>query len=506
KTENPTKKHDVLTKTLTYKGVVPVDDYCIECKDSFHVFVSGGNVFNAMLNQTNIGQNNNKYYLLQILQSNSGLEFCVWFRWGRVGKVAGTNLQRVGHERAVEIFEKKFKDKTSNFWECRTEFEKIPGKYDYLEMDYGEEKQENDQKKENHNKIESKLDERVKAVMELIFDMKEFENSVKEMKYDVKKAPLGKLTEKQIKSGYEALKLIEDCIKRNNVGRALVEACSQFYTKIPHDFGMRCPPVVRSPAELQEKLELLTALADIQIAIKIMDDSSSSAAKENPLDLHYKSLHCELVPLPKSSNYFKVVQEYISNTHAATHMNYKLSIDQLFSVSKDSDSKFQRDIGNRVLLWHGSRLSNWCGILREGLRIAPPEAPSTGYMFGKGIYFADMVSKSANYCFATQRQTNGFLLLCEVSLGNTNELLQADYNGDRLPAGKHSVKGVGKTQPNPSENKTIDNAVTVPCGSPVFTESAKDSALLYNEYVVYSANQVKPRFLVKVNFHFTQNW
>ena len=42
----------------------------------------------------------------------------------------------------------------------------------------------------------------------------------------------------------------------------------------------------------------------------------------------------------------------------------------------------------------------WVGILSEGLRIAPPSAPVTGYMFGKGVYFADMVSKSANYCFA----------------------------------------------------------------------------------------------------------
>lgn len=37
-------------------------------------------------------------------------------------------------------------------------------------------------------------------------------------------------------------------------------------------------------------------------------------------------------------------------------------------------------VGNRMLLWHGSRLSNWAGILSQGLRIAPPEAPVTGYM------------------------------------------------------------------------------------------------------------------------------
>ena len=49
-----------------------------------------------------------------------------------------------------------------------------------------------------------------------------------------------------------------------------------------------------------------------------------------------------------------------------------------------------------------------------GLRIAPPEAPVTGYMFGKGVYFADMFSKSANYCFASNAASAGVLLLCEV--------------------------------------------------------------------------------------------
>lgn len=68
----------------------------------------------------------------------------------------------------------------------------------------------------------------------------------------------------------------------------------------------------------------------------------------------------------------------------------------------------------RMLLWHGSRLTNWFGILRQSLRIAPPEAPVTGYMFGKGIYFADMSSKSANYCFASDQQRRALLVLCEV--------------------------------------------------------------------------------------------
>jgi len=57
------------------------------------------------------------------------------------------------------------------------------------------------------------------------------------------------------------------------------------------------------------------------------------------------------------------------------------------------------------------------GILSEGLKIAPPDAPSSGYMFGKGVYFADVPSKSANYCKATPENSEGLLLLCEVALG-----------------------------------------------------------------------------------------
>lgn len=40
----------------------------------------------------------------------------------------------------------------------------------------------------------------------------------------------------------------------------------------------------------------------------------------------------------------------------------------------------------RKLLWHGSRLTNWVGVLSQGLRIAPPEAPVTGYMVSAGMH------------------------------------------------------------------------------------------------------------------------
>jgi poly [ADP-ribose] polymerase len=55
-----------------------------------------------------------------------------------------------------------------------------------------------------------------------------------------------------------------------------------------------------------------------------------------------------------------------------------------------------------MLLWHGSGIANFVGILSQGMRIAPPEAPASGYLFGKGIYLADLAEKSVGYCRAHQ--------------------------------------------------------------------------------------------------------
>ena len=158
-----------------------------------------------------------------------------------------------------------------------------------------------------------------------------------------------------------------------------------------------------------------------------------------------------------------------------------------------------------MLLWHGSRLTNWAGILSQGLRIAPPEAPVTGYMFGKGCYFSDCSSKSANYCYTNSNKNTGILSLFEVSLGECNELKEADYEADKLPKGKLSTKGVGKSEPDKEDWVTLDDGCVVPIGElkcNIDPKKASEYSLLYNEYIVYDVSQVKLRYLVKVQFEY----
>jgi hypothetical protein len=76
-----------------------------------------------------------------------------------------------------------------------------------------------------------------------------------------------------------------------------------------------------------------------------------------------------------------LVQEYVANTHAKTHNQFTLKVRSVLRAERSAElSAHASSLGNRKLLWHGSRLTNWVGILSQGLRIAPPEAPVSGYV------------------------------------------------------------------------------------------------------------------------------
>lgn len=172
---------------------------------------------------------------------------------------------------------------------------------------------------------------------------------------------------------------------------------------------------------------MLDNLMELEIAYNLMKTSGD----DHSIDAYYEQLKTNMDVLDETSEEFSIIQEYVRNTHAATHSQYELDIVQVFKISRLGEEKrFKpfRKLHNRKLLWHGSRKTNFAGILCQGLRIAPPEAPVTGYMFGKGIYFADMVSKSANYCCTNKIDSTGLMLLCDVALGDVSMNLFWYYN------------------------------------------------------------------------------
>lgn len=79
-------------------------------------------------------------------------------------------------------------------------------------------------------------------------------------------------------------------------------------------------------------------------------------------------------------------------------------------------------------------------------------------------------------------------------------LFSAQTNIAKPPNGKHSVKGLGKTYPEPTQAVKVDG-VDVPLGPPVTNDKLK-SDLLYNEYIVYDACQVSIKYLLKMRFDY----
>ncbi|MBA0831950.1 hypothetical protein Goarm_016375, partial [Gossypium armourianum] len=512
--------------TATKKGVAVLDQ---GIPDEIKAHYHGDDIYDAMLNQTNVGQNNNKFFVIQLLESDDSKTYMVHNRWGRVGVKGQIKLHGpfTSRQAAIDEFQTKFFNKTKNYWYNRKDFVCHPKCYSLLEMDYDEKEKESDVKRKANSSIgaqlrETKLEQRVAKFISIICNISMMKQQMMEIGYNADKLPLGKLSKSTILKGYDVLKKIADVIDQSNRSK-LEQLSSEFYTVIPHDFGFRkmressssSPPltipnnnittdtelyvagdfVIDTPQKLKKKLEMVEALGEIEVASKLLMDDITM--EEDPLYYRYQQLHCELFPLDNDTEEFAMIVKYIQNTHAQTHSNYTVDVVQIFAVTRDGESeRFKKFSGtkNRMLLWHGSRLTNWTGILSQGLRIAPPEAPATGYMFGKGVYFADMFSKSANYCYTNSAFTTGVLLLCEVALGDMAELLQAKSDADKLPDGKLSTKGVGATAPDPSEAQSLDDGVVVPLGKP--KEQKRKGALLYNEYIVYNVDQIRMRYLI----------
>jgi hypothetical protein len=228
-----------------------------------------------------------------------------------------------------------------------------------------------------------------------------------EMEIDIEKMPLGQLSRAQIEKGYTVLSELDSILKDERLDEAqkkqkILSLSNRFYIIVPQNFGaqgMSDRHLIDSEKKLLEKRELIETLLEMEIAVSLSKESEGGD-DTHPIDTNYKKLKADIQPVAKNGKEFKLVERYLQNTHAKTHSGYTLTLVDLFTLSRQGEAeryKKHESNSNRMLLWHGSRLTNWVGIISQGLRVAPPEAPVTGYMFGKGIYFADMSSKSANY-------------------------------------------------------------------------------------------------------------
>lgn len=276
--------------------------------------------------------------------------------------------------------------------------------------------------------------------------------------------------------------------------------------------------MINNPDMLQREVAMLDTLTDMEVANSIMkttDSKAKDASSISQIDKRFEQLSLEeCTPLDQKSSEYQALKKYLINTAGHTH-NVRYRLQDIFRIERTGEadrfhkSKFSsmKD-KNRRLLWHGSRTTNFGGILSQGLRIAPPEAPVNGYAFGKGVYLADISTKSANYCVSSSSGNHGLLLLCEAELGNPMyELLSGDSMAQEgaEKAGAIATYGIGRTTPEgwvdagDVISKDLEGVqMPDPSKGPTDQKHHPSAYLQYNEYICYHVAQIRLKYL----FHF----
>jgi hypothetical protein len=234
----------------------------------------------------------------------------------------------------------------------------------------------------------SNLPQSVQDLVCFIFDVKSMEQALVSFEIDLTKMPLGKLSRNQLNKSYTVLGELQTLIDNGATNKtAIIDASNRFYTLIPHNFNLAKPTILDKIELIQTKIAMIDNLLEIERAYSMLKEANEHE-NENSIDTHYKKLKCILQPVDRNSEEFQRIEQYMANTFAPNHKKYTLELKELFKTTREGEyEQFQKwqSLENHQLLWHASRKTNFVGILSQGLRIAPPEAPTVSHAIVFGI-------------------------------------------------------------------------------------------------------------------------
>ncbi|CAL8109707.1 unnamed protein product [Orchesella dallaii] len=161
-----------------------------------------------------------------------------------------------------------------------------------------------------------------------------------------------------------------------------------------------------------------------------------------------------------TSDLFSNLNHYFKNSHSSVHSGTQLKIKRIVELKRFNENNSDYQIPNVRLLWHGTQTVNVRGILTNGFQL-----PTRQGMFGRGVYFADRVTKSVQYCgVPATRGNKGTLFLSAVNLGKMYRATATGMNNLTAPPhGYDSVKGCGTHVPDRNDIRKHRGAM-IPCG------------------------------------------
>ena len=456
----------------------------------------------AMLNQTDVAANANKFYKIQCIKNPWG-EFVVWTRWGRVGETGQSKIkiETYDEDEAVKEFNKTLKSKLKKYTLVELEDDATVAAattQTLSALSNGA---------DGGATAPCTLDVETQLLVEFMFDDDMFAQSMSDLNIDIKKLPLGALSQAQVAKGHACLNNLKSAIS-SGIRATIEDKTNEFYSLIPHNFGRKRPPLIANMNVLNSKIDMLNVLSDIEAAQEMINSSgsggssSSAAQQEHPVDINYKSLHTDLELLGANEADYAMVDTYAANT-----MGRDIVLQNVWRVNRHGEEKSYKkhsDITNRRLLWHGTSTAVVAAIMKSGLRIMP----HSGGRVGAGIYLASENAKSASYvrCASMSGKNIGIMFLVEAAMGEEQSITDDDWSIKSPAQGFDSVVARGRQEPDPEDDITWTpdekggKPVTVQLGEPKPTKFQHQSSFYNSEYLIYKESQHRIRFLMTFEF------
>uniref|UniRef100_A0A1I8IHU9 Poly [ADP-ribose] polymerase n=1 Tax=Macrostomum lignano TaxID=282301 RepID=A0A1I8IHU9_9PLAT len=262
----------------------------------------------------------------------------------------GNKLQSFSRrDYAIENFLELFEEKTGNNF-FANEFKKLPNRFFPVELDYGQE-DDSKLKLSAQKSLKCKLAPQVQQLLQFIFDIDSMKQTMLEFEIDLKKMPLGKISKRQIREAYSVLTDLSNICSAGGSTAQFLEASTRFYSLIPHDFGMRRPPMLDTQEIIKAKLDMLDNLLEIEVAYSMIKSAHGGDGEEARWRRTTSSCTLKL----------RSCRPTLRTTNGWSMVN-------IFKVRREGEEeRFKpfKKLPNRKLLWHGSRRTNWAGILSQ---------------------------------------------------------------------------------------------------------------------------------------------
>lgn len=268
--------------------------------------------------------------------------------------------------------------------------------------------------------------------------------------------PLGILTVGQIEKGVAVLDDIYRLFSSNKGSKSAFEDLSgDFYTAIPHRIGRTrdaiAAAVIDTLAEISAKQETLQLMKDM-LAV---NGEQGSVLFDNKVDDQYRALGCTIEHIPSSSPEFKEWEAYVLKSQIKSK---NIKVQHVYRLRRPHEwDGFDTKVGNERMLFHGSRIKNWVGILSRGI-VLPKIVVSMGVnrtdagWLGNGIYFGDAACTASFYTTpGTGSRKTRFMSIARVALGKAKDFTKITYGLDGPPAGFDSCHGVRNVKGAPSQ-------------------------------------------------------